>query len=171
MAALALERHLVALTLVLVAGISDVLDGVLARRFRWTSRLGAMLDPAADKLFLVSSYVTLAWLGHLPVWLAVVVLLRDVLIVCGAVAYRLVVGPVRMEPTTISKWNTGLQLILVLMVVATLGGVPIPPQWTVGLVWLVAGSSVVSGGHYVYAWSAKALAETRRRDRTARRGT
>ena len=80
-------RFLVALVLVAIAGASDGLDGYLAKRFNWRSRLGGLLDPLADKLLLVSTFVTLAWLGLTPAWLAALVILRDIVIVTGGLVY------------------------------------------------------------------------------------
>jgi len=97
-----------ALALFFVAGFSDGLDGYLAVRFNWTTRLGGLLDPAADKLLITGMFITLAWIGQIPVWLAAVVILRDVVIVSGAVAYNFIVRPVPGEPTRISKLNEKL---------------------------------------------------------------
>ena len=74
-----------ALALFFVAGVSDGLDGFLAKHYGWSSRLGALLDPLADKALLVACYASLAWIGLLPVWLLVLVVARDVVIVAGAV--------------------------------------------------------------------------------------
>ena len=86
--ALMVQNFSLALILFFVAGVSDAVDGFLAKRFGWTSRLGALLDPLADKFLLVTCYAVLAWNDLLPVWLLVLVLTRDLLIVGGAVAYN-----------------------------------------------------------------------------------
>ena len=98
-----------ALGLILFAGLSDGIDGYLAKKFNWHSRLGAFLDPAGDKLLLAWSYGTLAYLGHIPVWLAVIVILRDVVIVAGSFMYHYLVRRLEGEPTRISKLNTALE--------------------------------------------------------------
>jgi cardiolipin synthase len=151
-------RFDVALGLVFVAGLSDALDGFLAKRFDWRSRLGGLLDPLADKLLLVSLFVALSMLGLLPAWLAAVVIGRDVLIVSGALAYTLVVGPVDPEPSRVSKLNTLAQLACVVSVLLgeALG-------WPMGPFVTVAGAgalvtSVVSGLDYVIRWSGRARA-------------
>jgi cardiolipin synthase (CMP-forming) len=100
-----------------VAAASDGLDGWLAKRYGWTSRLGKWLDPLADKLLLVSVLLLLTWLGHVPRYLAVSAVSRDVLIALGAVVFRFALGPVHGRPILSSKINTVLQLLYVLLVV------------------------------------------------------
>ncbi|MDE2089174.1 MAG: CDP-alcohol phosphatidyltransferase family protein, partial [Gammaproteobacteria bacterium] len=81
------EHYREALLLFGLAGLSDALDGFLAKRYGWTSRLGAVLDPLADKILLVSSYIALGWLRLLPLWLVAAVIVRDLVIVIGAAVY------------------------------------------------------------------------------------
>lgn len=154
--ALFLGRFDVALALVVAAGLSDALDGFLAKRYGWRSRLGGLLDPLADKLLLVSLFVALAILGLLPAWLAAVVIGRDVVIVSGAVAYTLLVGPVQPEPSRVSKLNTLAQLACVagVLVVEALAWPFGPAVTAAGAAVLV--TSVVSGLDYVIRWSGRA---------------
>ena len=147
-----------ALALFVFAGFSDGLDGYLAVRFDWSSRLGALLDPAADKLLITGMFVTLAYTQHIPIWLAVVVILRDVVIVAGAVAYNFIVKPVPGEPTRISKLNTALQMLFVLFVLARAGF-----NWPDKITITVLGASIfvtviISGVDYVWSWSRRARA-------------
>jgi cardiolipin synthase (CMP-forming) len=93
-----------------LAGFSDLLDGYLAKRFRWTSELGKWLDPSADKLLLVSVFIACAFLALVPVWLAVLVVVRDAVIGFGALAFVAWVGPLHGRPTRSSKLNTLVQL-------------------------------------------------------------
>ncbi len=149
-------RFAVALLLVAVAGASDGLDGYLAKRFNWRSRLGGLLDPLADKLLLVSTFLTLAWLGLVPAWLAAVVIIRDVVIVTGGLSYQLLVAPVEPSPSRVSKLNTGAQLVYLCGVIAS-QAFGLPP----GAFLTVAGAavlvtSIVSGLDYVVRWSGKA---------------
>ena len=118
MVALAGDRFRLALLLILTAGLTDALDGYLARRFQWTSRLGSILDPIADKLLVFATYVTLAWLGHVPVWLTVLIVGRDVVIMTGATAYHYVVGVFDMTPTLLSKANSAFQILFAVLVLA-----------------------------------------------------
>jgi cardiolipin synthase len=110
-------RYPLALGLIVVAGLSDALDGYLARRFDWRTRLGGLLDPAADKLLVASVFVTLTWLGLVPAWFTAVVLGRDLLIVGGTVAHLLWVAPIHGEPTGTSKLNTVLQILFLVLTV------------------------------------------------------
>lgn len=147
------DRFGLALVLFFVAGFSDGLDGYLAVRFDWATRLGALLDPAADKLLITGMFVTLAWIGQIPVWLAAVVIVRDVIIVLGAIVYNFLVKPVPGEPTRISKLNTALQMLFVLFVLSRAGfGWPDEITITVlGAAVLV--TVVISGIDYTWSWS------------------
>lgn len=145
-----------ALAVFVVAGFSDGLDGYLAVRFNWQSRLGGLLDPAADKLLMTGLFVTLAWIELIPVWLAVIVILRDVVIAGGAVAYSFIVKPVQGEPTRISKLNTALQMLFVLFVLSRAGF-----EWPEEITITILGTAilvtvVISGVDYVLAWSRRA---------------
>jgi cardiolipin synthase len=146
-----------ALVLMFVAGVSDGLDGFLAKRFNWSSRIGGLLDPVADKMLLVAVFLTLAWVGLVPVWLAAVVILRDLIIVGGAFAYQRFIGNVDPDPSIVSKINTALQLLYVVIVVSNKAFF-----WPQDLVLLLVGSAVlvfnlVSGLDYVLTWSKRAL--------------
>jgi cardiolipin synthase len=154
-------RYDAALALALVAGFSDALDGFLAKRFHWQSWLGGVLDPLADKLMLVASFVSLALVGALPWWLAAVVVGRDVLIVAGAVIYHYFIGRVSAEPSRLSKFNTCAQIVLVLTVLLHLSRYAEWPAWLItGLIWLVAVATSASGIDYVWRWSRKSWRET-----------
>jgi cardiolipin synthase len=111
-------RYPLALGLVVVAGLSDALDGYLARKFDWRTQLGSLLDPAADKLLIASTFVTLTWLGFIPLWLTAVVLGRDLLIVGGVIAHHFWLAPVRGQPTGTSKLNTLFQISFIVLTVA-----------------------------------------------------
>jgi len=145
-----------ALALFWLAGFSDGVDGYLAKRFNWHTRLGALLDPVADKLLVAGLFVTLAYTGDIPVWLAATVILRDVIIVAGATAYNFLVQPVQGEPTRVSKLNTALQLLFLLFVISRAGF-----GWPEEISITVLGASVlttvvISGVDYVWSWSRRA---------------
>lgn len=151
------QRYVHSLLLIALAGFSDGLDGFLAKRFDWRTRLGGLLDPIADKLLLVSTFLTLTVTGLVPVWLTAVVILRDVTIVSGGLAYHALVAPVQAAPSPVSKINTGAQLLFLLGVIANHAfGMP-PREITLFLGALVLVTSVVSGLDYVIRWSRKAL--------------
>ena len=148
-----------ALLLFFVAGFSDGLDGYLAKRFDWDSRAGALLDPIADKLLVAGTFVTLSVAGLLPVWLAAIVIMRDVVIVGGAMAYNFLVRPVEGEPTRISKLNTAFELLLVLFVISRAAF-----DWPDPITITILGAAVlitvvISGIDYVWSWTNRALAK------------
>ncbi len=153
-----LVRHefLPALTLFFVAGFSDAVDGFLAKRYGWTSRLGALLDPLADKLLLVACYAALTLIGLLPVWLLLLVVLRDVVIVAGAVVYNFRIERLEAQPTVISKLNTLLQILLVLLVIVQQIFPSLSTDWNRALIYAVTLSVLWSGLDYVITWSRRA---------------
>jgi len=149
-----------ALGLFLLAGLSDGIDGYVAKRYNWHSRLGAFLDPAGDKLLVAWSYGTLAYLGHIPVWLAVIVILRDVIIVAGSFIYHYLVRRLEGEPTRISKLNTGLEIVYLVFVMSEAGY-----GWPDSITLTVLGASVlvtvvISGYDYVSNWIRSARSGT-----------
>jgi len=162
------DRYSYALLVFLIAGLSDGLDGYLARRYGWTTRLGSFLDPMGDKLLMTATYFVLGWLGHLPVWLVAVVIGRDVVIVLGALAYRLLVQDISMKPLLISKINTLCQITLALLMLYSLSELPMaasaPVEWlTQGLVYVVFITALLSGIAYVYIWSRKTAQDVNKR--------
>ncbi|VAW76775.1 CDP-diacylglycerol--glycerol-3-phosphate 3-phosphatidyltransferase [hydrothermal vent metagenome] len=149
-------RYMLALLLFLVAGASDALDGFLAKQFDWGSRLGALLDPLADKALLISCYAALAWIGFLPFWLLALVVFRDVLIVAGATIYNYRIERLDAHPTLVSKLNTLLQIILVLLVIINLATGYGEILWINWLVYAVTVSIIWSGVDYVITWGRRA---------------
>lgn len=146
-------RFDIAFALVVVAGVSDAIDGYLAKRFDWRSRVGSLLDPLADKLLLTSVFLTLTYIGLVPALLTVIVVMRDVIIVVGALAYQALIGPLRGAPTAISKINTACQLGFVVFTM-THAAYEQPPQVLVMLLGAaVVFTSVTSGLDYILRWS------------------
>jgi cardiolipin synthase (CMP-forming) len=143
---------LAAFLLFLAAGVSDAIDGYLAKRFGMTSELGAYLDPLADKALIVSIYVTLGVSGEIPVWLVILVASRDIMIV-GAVLLAWLVGkPLPMKPLLVSKLNTAAQLLFAGVVLGTLG-LRFEANWLVsGLMAAVTVLTLVSVAAYVREW-------------------
>ncbi len=146
-----------------VAAASDILDGYLAKTFGWTSELGKFLDPFADKLLLVSVFITLAVIGLVPVWLAAIAVLRDVIIGAGAGVYKLLFGPVEGRPTVPSKLNTLVQLLFVIAVVWQAAFRNLPDGLIQGLGAFVFVTTVVSGIDYVQTYIRKAIVVSRSR--------
>ena len=159
------HQYSYALLLFFIAGLSDGLDGFLARRFNWTSRLGSFLDPMGDKLLMTASYFMLGLLGHLPIWLVAVVIGRDLVIVAGALAYRLLVQDITMSPLLVSKINTAAQITLVLLMLYSLSGLPMSadiPSWlTQFFIYTVLITSLLSGLAYIIVWSQRAANEVK----------
>lgn len=164
------HRPLVTLWLFAAAAATDGIDGFLARRFDWQTELGGMLDPVADKLMLATVFVTLALLGSVPVWLTCVVLVRDVVIVLGAVAYRLLLGPVQARPSAVSKFNTLCQVSFIL---AVIGAQQYwwPQCWVTGLGAAVFVTVVVSGLDYVLVYGRMAVEQAHAMSRVADGGS
>jgi cardiolipin synthase len=159
---LILEREFtMALIMFLVAGVSDGVDGYLAKRYGWISRLGTILDPLADKLLLTGSYLMLWWIDMLPLWLVVAIIMRDILIVGGGLAYHVLVGQYEMAPTLVSKANTAAQILLVLAVLSD-ALLPIAPMVLATLVYVVLVTTIVSGIDYIWTWGTKAVQARRR---------
>jgi len=149
--------YTVALLLFAVAGFSDGLDGFLAKHYGWQSRLGGLLDPLADKALLMSSFLVLAATGLIPIWLVLAAICRDLIIVGGALYYNFTVEEVLPAPSLLSKLNTALQILLVILVVTDAGPFPMPRLLIESLQWLLLFTVLASGAHYVYVWSRKAM--------------
>jgi cardiolipin synthase (CMP-forming) len=141
-----------ALLLFIVAGVSDAVDGFLAKHYHWQSRLGSFLDPLADKLLLLSCYVIVAYYGLIPYWLLVAVVTRDLVIVGGATAYYFLLRPFDGQPHKLSKVNTFLQLLLIVAVLFHQGVSALPKGLLSGLIDLTLLTTVASGVLYVYLW-------------------
>ncbi|WP_251360098.1 CDP-alcohol phosphatidyltransferase family protein [Kangiella sp. TOML190] len=139
-----------ALIIFLIAGVSDGLDGLLAKRFKWQSRFGSITDPLADKLLLFAALLLLAMKGQISWNLFWVATIRDIVIVAGATWYHFKVGRYEMQPSLISKWNTALLILLVLLVLISLSWYPISAMILVGLEWLLISTCIISGLHYIY---------------------
>lgn len=135
-----------------VAGISDALDGFLAKRFGWKTELGAYLDPLADKFLIVSIFIALGVLGELPSWLVIAVVSRDILIIIAVIVSWLLANPVRIRPLIVSKANTAVQIMLAATVLADAGFDLGLATLRSLLVWLTAALTVVSLAAYIRAW-------------------
>ncbi len=147
------EQFLLSLLLIVIAGLSDILDGYLAKKNNWRSYLGAVLDPIADKILLVSLFLTLQSMGLIPLWLTLTVILRDFMIAFGLSLYRYFVGVPQPKPTSISKFNTLLQLAFIVLVILSQG-----VQFPFEVLSMVCGAlvfvtSILSGLDYWIVWS------------------
>ena len=147
------SAHLAAFILFVLAGISDALDGYLAKHNDQTTLLGAILDPLADKTLLVGVYITLGLQGYLPNWLVVLVVFRDLLIVGGVIILFLVRLEVKMRPLIISKVNTAAQLALAAIVLAKLGFRLDMDGLVHAAIYVVGATTVISGASYMVSWT------------------
>jgi cardiolipin synthase len=138
-----------ALILFLLAGVSDLADGLIARTWQQKSRLGSYLDPLADKLLMATSFVTLSIYHQIPSWLTVIVLSRDVTMALGVLLFRLVDYHLAIKPTLLGKWTTTFQIATVLLVlISKIWPVPRLAIWA--FFWITAALTASSGVHYVY---------------------
>jgi cardiolipin synthase len=143
--------------LMLLAGFSDALDGFLARRYGWQTELGTLLDPLADKFLIAAMYLVFTLQGLIPLWLVVLILTRDILILLGAGVYRGVFGDLTVNPSLLSKTNTALQILVVLMLMVS--QMPIGDLGPRLLTFLqaytfpsLAALCIASGCHYLFVW-------------------
>jgi cardiolipin synthase (CMP-forming) len=153
---LILEAHYGAAFWVFVAaGVSDGLDGFIAKHFNRRTRLGALLDPVADKTLLVSVYVTLGWAGALPKWMVILVVFRDIMIIGGFLLIQTTAAPKRFDPLYISKLNTLAQIALVGFVLAQhgIGFGAAATRLEISLTVAVATTTVLSGLSYMVHWA------------------
>ncbi|HKT71374.1 MAG TPA: CDP-alcohol phosphatidyltransferase family protein [Steroidobacteraceae bacterium] len=157
--ALQRQQYFVSTALFIAAAVSDGADGYLAKRFGWTSELGKALDPLADKVLLMTLFIECAWLGLVPPWVTAAAVARDVLIVLGAIVYRLWIGPLHGRPTAISKANTGAQLLYLLMIMINAAvGFP-PAKVLAALAVIVLITTLSSGASYCLAFTRRAWSQ------------
>jgi cardiolipin synthase (CMP-forming) len=150
--AIASNQMLIAFLLFAAAGVSDAVDGFLAKRFGMASELGRYLDPLADKVLIVAIYVSLGIADALPRWLVILVVSRDLLIVGGVIFSWLIDKPVSVRPHPISKLNTAFQLVLVGLVLAALGFGFDPGLWLTVTTVAVAALTLASVAVYLREW-------------------
>jgi cardiolipin synthase (CMP-forming) len=140
-----------ALGMFVAAGVSDAIDGWLARKMDARTTLGHYLDPMADKVLLVAVFVTLAFKGAVPTWLVLLIVTRDLLLVGGTLLLYVVGQPIKMDPLPISKLNTVTQIVLAGMVLLQLASGMVPELVMQGLTAAVVGTTLLSGAGYVRA--------------------
>ncbi len=150
------QDYAMALAVGLLAGITDALDGFAARRLGYFSRFGAALDPIADKLLILVTFACLAMVELVPIAVAAVVIGRDLVIVVGAICYRLLVGPIDFAATKLSKLNMLVQICFCVMLLAMQLLPPMPAYLLQGATVLLLAIAVISGSDYVLTWSRKA---------------
>jgi cardiolipin synthase (CMP-forming) len=143
---------MVAFVVFVIAGVTDAVDGFIARRFDMRTELGAYLDPLADKALLVSIYITLAISGMLPGWIAVLVVSRDIMIVGGVILSWVLANPVEINPLKLSKANTAAQIAFAALVLFALAfNLPKAQLMQIGI-WIVAALTIASMAAYLANW-------------------
>ena len=152
------EQFAPALAVGLVAGLTDAVDGWLARRLNAYSRFGAALDPIADKTLMFIVFISLAVVGLVPWLVALVVVVRDLVILAGATAYHGLIDELELEPTPLSKSNTFVQIGYCILALGSTQVTAMPPELLTAAGLLVIAVAVVSGIDYVISWSRRALA-------------
>lgn len=151
--AITADEPMLALGLFMLAGVSDAIDGFIARRFNLRTELGAYLDPLADKALLVSIYITLAVAGMIPRWVAIAVVSRDVMIVGAIMLSMLMTRPVTIQPLVVSKVNTAVQIAFAALVLARESfDLSLDQPFRLGLV-MVGLLTGLSAAAYLAAWT------------------
>jgi cardiolipin synthase len=150
------------LILFFIAGLTDMLDGFIAKKFKFQSYLGSIIDPMADKILLVSIFFTMFLTNLIPLWFFIIVLVRDVMIVAGVVGYFLnTTSKEGLNPSNISKINTFMQIFLVLFIVLT-KEYPALDVFTIELIIITATTTILSGADYVWLWLREFILKTKK---------
>ncbi|MDQ6956042.1 MAG: CDP-alcohol phosphatidyltransferase family protein [Mariprofundaceae bacterium] len=149
------EQAWFALALMVVAGVTDMLDGAIARYFNLRTTVGAYLDPMADKIMLISLFVTLFIVGQVPLFVFLAIIFRDLIIVLGAITYEIVTHRLTMQPSFISKVTTFMQIVYVVLLLLNMAMV-IPDMLLQISMWITFVLTCASGLHYLVSWTGKA---------------
>lgn len=145
------EHYGAGLAIFMAAAITDALDGALARLTDANTELGASIDPLADKLLMASSFIVLGWIGGVPLWLAILVISRDVVILLGYLSIYFFAEPIDVKPTELGKWNTFLQIFTVGFALLALARPDMPMYWINTVTQGLTGATTAASGlHYVY---------------------
>lgn len=158
---LSMHQYIDAMIVFFIAGLSDGLDGFLARRYSWQSKLGAIVDPIGDKLLMMTTYFMLGYLQQLSIALVILVIARDLIIVIGAIVYRVLFGHIEMKPMLLSKINTACQILLVGLFIYKLSELPYSDLISLtildAIVYIVFVTTSLSGLAYIVVWWKKSI--------------
>ncbi|MBF0309964.1 MAG: CDP-alcohol phosphatidyltransferase family protein [Magnetococcales bacterium] len=146
--------------LFIAAGLTDALDGYLAKQYNLVTELGSYLDPLADKLLLVAGFITLSYLDWMPLWLTFMVVTRDIIIIGGAIVFLMLTSSLRMEPLWISKVNTFVQIALLTSTLLCMAH-DLSEDLLKPLIWITVATTMSSGGMYIMEWTRRATAAER----------
>ena len=146
------QSYTMALWVFMLAGLTDGLDGLIARRYGYFTQLGAVLDPLADKFLLLSSFVMLTVAGDLPFWLLIIVAFRELIIITGVMLLTILYDHFEMKPIISSKVNTFMQIMLVILVLVERAEILNLSGLISVLIWIVTMTTIISGFQYVLEW-------------------
>lgn len=152
------HEYTAAFSLFVIAGISDGLDGFLARRYGWTTYFGGIVDPIADKLLMMATYYLMVLQHHIPLWLVLAVISRDIIIILGVIACYYCFERFQFKASLISKINTVLQIVLIIMVLVNLSFFKLPTGLLENMMYVVLATTVFSFIDYFWVWSRRAFA-------------
>jgi cardiolipin synthase len=152
------DQAWIAVALMVAAGITDMLDGAVARYFNQRTTVGAYLDPLADKVMLVSLFVTLFIVEQVPLFMFLAVIFRDAIILFGAIAYEIVTRRLSMQPSMVSKATTFMQIVYIALLLLNMA-MPIADFWTDITMWAAFALTCASGIHYLVIWTNKAVSQ------------
>ncbi len=149
------QEYRLGFVLFFIAAGSDAVDGFLARYYHTESRFGSIADPIADKLLMSASFLVLTLQGHIPFWLFVLVVARDLVIVTGSYVIHRRYGSFKVQPTYLSKFNTFFQSLYVVVLITHLAFLLIDNNWIELLAWITGLITAISGIHYIWLWLTK----------------
>ncbi|MBL4772376.1 MAG: CDP-alcohol phosphatidyltransferase family protein [Alcanivoracaceae bacterium] len=154
------KQYEYAFYIAIAAGLSDMLDGFLAKTFGWQGWLGGVLDPLADKFMMLCCFMVFAVQEIIPNWLLILVLARDIIIITGATFYHFAIVKVdKAKPSLLSKFNTAIQILLIVVLLSHYSVYQFNQVFIDILIYLVTFFTVSSGLHYIYYWGKKAVVE------------
>ncbi len=154
--------YLASFVLFTLSGLSDGLDGFLARRFGWETTFGKLIDPLADKLMMITAVLTLGLLGHFPLMLMILIIVKDLAILGGVFAYTTLAGFPKIQPTWLGKVTTASQIVLLMAVLLNLGYPDVlPGVFFVIWLWLVVAMTAFDGMSYLWIWTTRLVKDPR----------
>lgn len=157
------QQYDLAFYLFVFAGMSDAIDGFLARHYNWSSRLGAIIDPLADKLLIIACLGSLAWAGYIPVSLFLIVVLRDLWIIIGASLYHYKYGRYVIAPRSLSKINTFIQIIFVGLHLSNLSIITMSNELLKAWLFLTYLGSIITWLDYTVVWGRRAWLQSQQK--------
>ncbi len=161
------ENYIAAFLLFAISGLSDALDGFIARRYGWVSALGRLIDPLADKLMMMTTTLTLGLLGHFPEMLMVLIIVKDLTILAGVFPYTTLAGFPRIQPNLMGKWTTAAQIFLLASVLLNLGFPGTLPELFFNVFfWIVAIMTSFDGVIYLLLWTLRLFDDPKLKEST-----